>query len=293
MRLAADAKGIGIEFVFDPRIGSISGDADRLQQVFWNLLSNAIKFTPHGGRVAVRLLRADRYALITVNDSGQGIRGDFRPHIFDRFRQADFSSARTRSGLGLGLAIVSHLVELHGGTVDAESPGEGLGATFTVKLPLAAARLEVKDSEGMRPAMESRMLLDDPPSLDGVRILVVDDEADAREFITRVLEQCKARVLAVASVGEALDALHLRRPDVLVSDIGMPGEDGYALIRQVRSLEAKHGGRVPAVALTACAVSEDWTRALSAGYQMHIPKPVDPAQLAAVVSSLAGRAKKV
>lgn len=302
----------------------VSGDAERLQQVIWNLLSNAIKFTPAGGQVAIKLesveeetyvnnlnktdtsnsctCNAGSYARIIVTDTGIGIHPDFLPYVFDRFRQADSSSTRTHGGLGLGLAIVRHLVELHGGNVHVDSLGEGKGSTFTVTLPL------VKMSEGQA-NNQTKEITPEPlplflcsssppsPSLEGVKVLVVDDEADTREYLTTVLKQCQAEVMAVASVKEALDAIQKWEPDVLVSDIGMPEEDGYSLIRKVRELErtahtshSSHQRRkIPAAALTAYARPEDRMRAIKEGFQLHLPKPVEPIELATVVASLAER----
>jgi len=258
------------------------GDGGRLQQVVWNLLSNAIKFTPEGGGVEIRVGLADGRAEIVVSDTGRGIRPDFLPSVFERFRQADSATTRTHGGLGLGLAIVRQLVELHGGTVRAESPGEGQGATFTVSLPIPTFQLDSAEGHEAPGTV-------DVPSLEGLRVLVVDDEADARESLTAVLEQCGAVVTAVASAREALGALAHQRPDILVSDIGMPEEDGYSLIEKVRVLDARHGGRIPAVALTAYAAPEDRRRALDAGYELHMPKPVTPEELVTAVANLSGR----
>ena len=282
VRPAAEAKGIRLKSALFSAPRQVWGDAGRLQQVVWNLLSNAIKFTPEGGRVEVRLGLADARAQIVVSDSGNGIRPDFLPLVFERFRQADSATTRTHGGLGLGLAIVRQLVELHGGTVRAESPGEGQGATFTVSLPIPTARLA--GAPGHEQPGRG-----DAPSLEGLSVLVVDDEADAREWLTVVLEQCGAVVTAVASAREALGALELGRPDILVSDIGMPGEDGYSLIEKVRALDARHGRRIPAVALTAYAGPEDRQRALSAGYELHVPKPVAPEDLVTALAALSGR----
>ncbi|MBW4630649.1 MAG: PAS domain S-box protein [Iphinoe sp. HA4291-MV1] len=311
----------------------ISGDAERLQQIIWNLLSNAIKFTPQGGRVEVQLgvvketdkgaLSSSSYSLptpyypkyaqISVSDTGIGISSDFLPYVFDRFRQADSSSTRSHGGLGLGLAIVRHLVELHGGSIYVDSPGKGQGATFTVKLPLLNNQQE--DKRTKKQEDEAKEIIQQPfansetstsnISLDGVRVLVVDDEADTRDFLTTVLQQSQAEVKAVGSVREALDTMTQWKPDVLVSDIGMPEEDGYSLIRKVRSLEAglctsrertgevslwtQQGGKIPAAALTAYARPEDRMRAIQEGYQLHLPKPVEPAELTTVVASLVGR----
>ena len=294
---AADTKAIQLESVLDRKAGPLWGDSDRLQQVVWNLLSNAIKFTPVGGRVEVRLDRLDSLVHIQVSDTGKGISADFLPYVFDRFRQADSTSTRVHKGLGLGLAIARHLVELHGGTIQAESQGEGLGATFTVKLPLKAVRsLETSlasDEFQAHPTIGDRVPLDSPLRLNGLRVLVVDDEADARKFVSTVLEECGAEVTAVDSVDSALAAIEHFKPDVLVSDIGMPGEDGYALIRKVRELEADIGGRIPAVALTGYARVENHKEALLAGFQLHVAKPVRSAELIAVVASLAEWTEKL
>jgi PAS domain S-box-containing protein len=286
VRAAAEAKAIQLEIELDPLAGLVSGDPDRLQQVVWNLLSNAVKFTPRGGRVQIRLSRVDSCVEIAVSDTGIGISADFLPYVFERFRQADSTSTRSYSGLGLGLAIVRHLVELQGGTVHATSEGEGQGATFTVKLPLMAVSLQ--SSSAAAPKAEGGTLLENSLMLKGLRVLVVDDEADARELLTTVLEEYGASVTKVASVGEALEALERLSLDVLVSDIGMPGEDGYELICKVRTLSVR-GGQIPAVALTAYARDEERTRSLAAGFQVHMSKPVEPAQLATVIANLAGR----
>jgi hypothetical protein len=287
VRLAADAKSIRLQPVLDPLAGPVSGDSERLQQVVWNLLSNAIKFTPKGGRVQIRLERINSHVEIIVTDTGIGISPDFLPYVFERFRQADSSSTRSYSGLGLGLAIVRHLVELHGGTVSVDSPGEGQGTTFIVKLPLmSVVRWETSKTERVHPSVSTGIPLDNLPTLNGVKVLVVDDEADARDFITMVLAECGAQVKAVASAIETLEAIPQWKPDVLVSDIGMPAEDGYSLIRKVRALAPERGGKVPAIALTAYARVEDRIQALSAGFQQHVTKPVEPAELAAVVANL-------
>ncbi|MCC5634725.1 response regulator [Nostoc sp. CHAB 5844] len=273
----------------------ISGDSDRLQQIMWNLLSNAIKFTPQGGKVKIQLSKSIghvaqsiSYAQIQIIDTGVGIGREFLPYVFDRFRQADSSSTRAHSGLGLGLAIVRHLVELHGGTVNVDSPGEGQGTTFTVKLPLLLPNKETI-SAPVSLAEANFDVVPLCPSLAGVRVLVVDDEADTREYMTTVLQQCQAQVQAVSSVKEALQVIHQWKPDVLVSDIGMPGEDGYSLIRQLRSQPPEQGGKIPAAALTAYARAEDRMRAIQEGFQLHLPKPIEPAELATVVASLVGR----
>lgn len=292
VRPAAEAKGIRLHSVLDPLAGPVSGDPTRLQQVVWNLLSNAVKFTPKGGRVEMRLERIDSHVEIVVSDTGMGIPQEFLPFVFDRFRQADGTSTRTFGGLGLGLAIVRHLIELHGGTVRVESLGKGKGATFTVSLPIRILTRELSDEERRHPSAESGQPIECPPELDGLRVLIIDDESDARNMLTIMLEQCGVEVTAVGSVQEAIQALEHVKPDVIVSDIGMPDEDGYSLMRKVRALNRERGGDIPA-ALTAYAGAEDRKRALLAGFQVHIPKPVDPAELVAVVASLAGRTGRV
>jgi PAS domain S-box-containing protein len=292
LRPAAEAKQIHFQLSLDSHTGEVSGDPGRLQQVIGNLLSNAIKFTPKGGRVAVRLEAVDSQAEITVSDTGQGMSAEFMPHVFDRFRQADGSSTRQHKGLGLGLAIVRHLVELHGGTVQAESEGEGKGATFKVRLPLliesATGKVSLSVGERRRSQPTANELLD-MSKLEGLRVLIVDNETDTRELVGTILERCGATVRAAQSVKDAMKVLEQWNPEVLIGDIGMPDEDGYALIRQVRSLPADRGGRAPAIALTAYARSEDRVQILSAGYQMHLAKPVEPTELLAAVASLAGR----
>lgn len=284
VRPTADAKGIQLHAVFDRPVGVVSGDPNRLQQVVWNLLSNAIKFTPKGGRVNVRLQAVHSNARITVSDTGQGIKPEFMPYIFERFRQADSTSTRAYGGLGIGLAIVRHLVELHGGRIHAASPGEGHGTTFVVELPLAAMRI--------RAAAEPSSPLDahvpfEPERLRGVRVLVVDDESDTLETLHAVLTASGADVRTSHSTAEALATLQQWPPTVLVSDIGMPGEDGYALIRKVRALDSANGGDIPAIALTAYARVEDRLKVLGTGFQMHISKPIEPSELVAVVASVA------
>jgi PAS domain S-box-containing protein len=287
---AADAKGVRVQKVIDTAPVSIPGDPVRLQQIVWNLLSNAIKFTPRGGRVQIRSERVNSHLEIVVSDTGQGIAPEFLPHVFDRFRQADQKTSRQHGGMGLGLAIVRHLVELHGGTVHASSPGEGQGATFTVMLPITP--VYQMDASGSRVHPAARELLpadDSTDRLDGVRILVVDDEADTRDLLKQGLEYCGAKVNAVASAVDAMDQLMTSTPDILISDIGMPGTDGYAFIRQVRRLPAARGGKIAAIALTAYTRVEDRLRSLRAGYDMHVPKPVELAELVAVAASLARR----
>jgi PAS domain S-box-containing protein len=290
VRPAAEAKEVRVQRIMDTGVVTVSGDPIRLQQVVWNLLSNAIKFTPKGGRVQIRLERVNSHIEIGVSDSGAGIAPEFLPYVFDRFRQADQRTTRQHGGLGLGLAIVRHLVELHGGTVRAESPGHGQGATFTVLLPVAPVYQSVGQGERVHPAArETLPLYECPDRLDGLKVLAVDDEPDTRELLKVGLGQCGAQVTAVGSAAEALEAIAAAMPDLLISDIGMPGEDGYALIRRVRELPAASGGRVPAIALTAYARVEDRLQALRAGYQMHVPKPVELAELVAVAASLVQR----
>jgi signal transduction histidine kinase/ActR/RegA family two-component response regulator len=294
VRPAAAAKDIGVQKVLDPLAGVVSGDPNRLQQVFWNLLSNAVKFTPRGGRVQVVLERVDSHVEVSVIDTGEGIRPEFLPHAFDRFRQADPSTTRRHGGLGLGLAIVKQLVELHGGTIRAKSAGPGQGATFTVALPLTAVHPERQQQR--EPGRHHPAGIDQRPhnghavTLEGVKVLVVDDEPDARSVIKRLLEDHRATVTTAASAAEALDIVRRDPPNVLVSDIGMPVEDGYTLIRKLRSMERSDGGETPAVALTAYARSEDRVRALQCGFQTHIAKPVEAAELIMAVAALTGRA---
>ncbi|HZT58318.1 MAG TPA: PAS domain S-box protein [Pyrinomonadaceae bacterium] len=290
VRPAAEAKGIRIQKALDAGVAAVSGDPVRLQQVVWNLLSNAIKFTPRGVVVEVRLSRAESHVEIAVSDDGVGIGPEFLPHVFDRFRQADMSTTRHHGGLGLGLSIVRHLVELHGGTVEAESEGEGRGATFVVRLPVASVRRDEAQDEPQRPpTRETPHACEYPDRLDGLRLLVVDDEPGTREMLRIGLGRSGAQVAVAGSTREALAAIEKERPDLLISDIGMPDEDGYDLIRRVRALPPEQGGRVPAIALTAYARVEDRLQTLRAGYQMHVAKPVELAELVAVAASLARR----
>ncbi|MEH2309289.1 hybrid sensor histidine kinase/response regulator [Nostoc sp.] len=271
VRLAAEAKSIEIQTIFDASLGQVMGDPNRLQQVVWNLLSNAVKFTPTGGRIEIRLMEASNQIQIQVSDTGKGINPDFLPFVFDYFRQADGTTTRTFGGLGLGLAIVRKVVEMHGGKVQAESAGEGLGATFTVEVPLLVR------SEQVRP--EENESLDSQPEsslLSNTQVLVVDDEPDIRDLVSFILQDYGVQVTAVSSAQEALKALSESIPDVLISDIGMPKTDGYMLMREVRSRSPQEGGRVPAIALTAYAGEMNQQQALAAGFQMHISKPVDP-----------------
>jgi len=287
-RPTADARGVLLEAILDPAAGPVSGDANRLQQVAWNLISNAIKFTPRGGQVQVTFERVNSNIEICVADSGIGIRPDFLPHIFERFRQADATSTREHGGLGLGLSIVKHIVELHGGTVEASSDGEGQGATFRVRLPLAVSRSN-PDRPHEHPRSSQRPAVPFVNAdLSNLVVLVVDDDPDSRDLLHRLLSDCGATVTAAASAAEALAATNIQRPDLLISDIGMPEVDGYQLLR---SLRASSDVRFPAIALTAFARSEDRTRALLAGFVAHVSKPVEPAELIATVAAVSGRVR--
>jgi signal transduction histidine kinase len=288
-RPAAEAKGVRLDTALNQRAGPINADPDRLQQVVWNLLTNAIKFTPAGGQVLVKLESVDSRVEITVRDSGVGISPDFLPHIFDRFRQANPGTDRAHGGMGLGLSIVRQLVESHGGSVRAESEGEGEGATFVVSLPFVSLREEAGGAKRLAPAAERHMEVDCAPTLQGLRVLVVDDEADTRDLLRAVLERCKIEVFAAGSASEALELLARLHPDVLISDLGMPEEDGFSLIAKVRALPPGRGGRIPAAALTAYVRAEDRMKVLRAGFQLHVPKPIEPAELVTVVANLAGR----
>ena len=286
---AVDAKGITIERDLEP-LQPIAGDPDRLQQVFWNLLSNAVKFTPSGGKVEVWLGRAGTSIQVRVSDTGQGIDASFLPHVFERFRQADSSASRLQPGLGLGLAIVRQLVEMHAGTVKADSPGKGQGSTFEVSLPVPTLRrvpptvapAEIGTAEAWTPS--------EPTLLEGLRVLIVEDDEDGRDVLKTALEQCGATVTTAASAAEALLVLSREVPDILVSDIGLPGQDGYELLQEIRKLPAERGGRIPAVALTAYAGADDKRKSSLAGFQAYLAKPAEPAELIAKVAALAGRA---
>jgi len=286
LRPSTEAKAIRLRTMLDPLGGPVSGDIHRLQQVVWNLLSNAVKFTPKGGRIDVLLQRVNSHVEITVTDSGSGISPDFLPFIFDRFRQADSSTTRRHGGLGLGLSIVKQLVELHGGNVRAESAGEHQGASFVVSLPVRVLREEEKREH---PTTRTPVTFQAEVDLTGLKVLVVDDDADARELVGIVLGAAHADVLAAASAEQALVLLKSARPDLIVSDIGMPECDGYQFLRAVRALSPAEGGKTPAIALTAFARSEDRTRALLSGYQAHVAKPIEPHELVVTVGSLAGR----
>jgi PAS domain S-box-containing protein len=288
-RPAADAKGVRVQTVLDPHAGPVSGDQNRLQQVFWNLLTNAIKFTPRGGRVQVLLERINSHLQVSVIDTGEGMSADFLPHVFDRFRQADASTTRRHGGLGLGLSIVKQLIELHGGSVTVKSDGPQRGSTFVVNLPLTVVHADLEpeaERRHSRAAPAPGSLVEPCARIDGVRVLVVDDEPDARGLIKRVLDECDAVVTIAGSANDALQLLQRGKFDVLLSDIGMPAEDGYSLIRRVRALHPDHGGRTPAIALTAYARAEDRVKAVTAGFQHHLTKPVEPSELIAMIASV-------
>ncbi len=287
LRPMADARQIRLDVVLDPRAGPVRGDPNRLQQVAWNLLSNAIKFSSKGSRVQLALYRINSHVEIVVTDTGIGIQPEFLPHVFERFRQGDSSTTRSYGGLGLGLAIVKRLVEMHGGVVRAESPGPGRGATFTVVLPVAVmpGAEESRQADGTGPVSRTNDALSDL-DLGGVRILVVDDEADARDLIQRALQEHHAIVSTAASAADALVLLTAERPDVLISDIGMPEMDGYTLLRTIRARSPEQLGNIPAIALTAYARSEDRTRALRAGFLVHVAKPVEASELVASVAAV-------
>jgi PAS domain S-box-containing protein len=288
--LAAKDKGIRLHLELDPLVGQISGDSDRLQQVTWNLLSNAIKFTPSGGGVRVRLACTESHVEVTISDTGKGITPEFLPHVFERFRQEDATSTRTFGGLGLGLAIVRQVIELHGGTVSVDSAGEGLGSVFTFNLPLLAMRTTVSDTQKTQQLEIELPVLECPPELKGLRVLVVDDEADTRELLQFILEGCGAIVKTANSAAGALELFAGEAFDVLISDIGMPEEDGYSLIAKIRALAKKQRSRVPAAAaLTAYAGEEDRLRVLKSGFQLHVPKPISPGELVSIVANLVGQ----
>jgi PAS domain S-box-containing protein len=289
IRPAAEAKQIHVQALLDPAATPLAGDPDRLRQVFWNLLSNAVKFTSKNGRIQVISQRIDSHIEIVVTDTGIGIEPELLPYVFDRFRQGDSGTNRHSSGLGLGLAIVRHLVELHGGTVRVESKGPGQGASFTVKLPTLIALRASDEEERSHPAVEEITPAEAGPSLMNLKVLVVDDEAGAREVTSSILANAQAEVKTAESARDALQVMDQWQPDVLVADIGMPEVDGYELMRQVRARTPQSGGTVPAAALTAYARTQDRLRVLSVGYQTHVPKPIQPAELVTVVASLAKR----
>ena len=291
VRPAADAKGIRLRTNISVHVGPVPGDPDRIQQIVWNLLSNAIKFTPNEGDVFVSVERNNSNVEITVRDTGLGIRSEFLPFVFDRFRQADSSVTRTHSGLGLGLAIVRHLVELHGGTVHAESDGENQGATFKVCFPVLGAKPEEvdQDESSLKTGLQSAIPFDNANSLHGLRILIIDDDRDSLDLLVTVLQHCGAQVVTASSASEGLEAVSTVKPDIVISDIEMPHEDGYAFMRKLRSLPGNQGGQIPSVALTAHAKAEDRMRALAAGFHIHVPKPVEPAELLVAIKSLRER----
>ncbi|HEY2405101.1 MAG TPA: ATP-binding protein, partial [Polyangiaceae bacterium] len=281
-----DAKGMTLRTDLELHAGSLLGDPSRLQQVIWNLLSNAVKFTDRGGQLELSLRRDGEMVELRVRDTGKGISPQFLPHVFDPFRQADGRITRSYGGLGLGLSICRHIIELHGGQISAESAGEGSGSTFIVRLPVSVGHhVSETDRISRLPAAEDAF--ERPPVLRGLKVLVVDDDEDARLLVERILEECGSQVASAASVPQAMAAIGTAPPDVLVSDIGMPGEDGFDLIRKVRALPAPQGGQVPAIALTAYTRAQDRRQLLNAGYMMHVPKPVEPAELVSVVASLA------
>jgi PAS domain S-box-containing protein len=290
IRPSAEAKGISLSAVVGEPDGIVLGDANRLQQAIWNLLSNAVKFTGEGGRIEARLGRAEGQIEITVKDTGIGIEPQFLPYVFDRFRQADSTSTRKYGGLGIGLTIVRHIVEMHGGGVLASSSGRGQGATFRIRLPLISAlRPEGPETEPAPAPEIERKVINESHRLDEVRVLLVEDNPETLDMLKVIFEESGAEVIAATSLDEALDALDRFRPDVLVSDIAMQDRDGYVLVREVRSREPERGGKIPAVALTANFRAEDRVRVLSAGFQMYIAKPIDPNDLIAAVASLTGR----
>jgi signal transduction histidine kinase/ActR/RegA family two-component response regulator len=291
VRQAIEAKTLELDVEYGTQSDVVKGDPDRLQQVVWNLLSNAIKFTSKGGSIGVKLERHGSDVQIKVSDTGQGISPEFLPHVFERFRQEDGTTTRTHGGLGLGLAVVRHLIEQHGGTVSAESAGEQLGSTFTVNLPIIAVNKRGVEAESKADEVAVQAQLDDPELLKGVRVLLVDDQPDARELLTLVLTHAGAEATAADSSAMALEMLVEHRFDVLVSDIGMPDEDGFTLISRMKSLSTQEGGSIPAIALTAYATDEDRKRVLAAGFVEHLPKPVEPAELVATIASLAGRSQ--
>jgi PAS domain S-box-containing protein len=289
LRPAVEAKQIRLQQLLDPNASPMSGDPDRLQQIFWNLLSNAVKFTPKGGWIRILSQRINSHVEIIVSDNGIGIEPNFLPFVFDRFRQGDPGTNRQTAGLGLGLSIVRNLVELHGGTVHADSKGAGEGASFTVKLPILIAPADVAGEDRVHPTAHELNTSTGGPSLKGLKILVVDDEDGAREIATIILTGAEAEVRSAANAIAALEIMDTWLPDVLVADIGMPEIDGYDFIRQVRARDSEKGGMVPAIALTAFARTQDRLRVLSSGYQMHVPKPVQPDELVTVVASVARR----
>jgi len=288
LRFAAEARDIRIQTVLDSHAGPVAGDFERLQQVVWNLLSNAIKFTPKNGRVQMVLERVNSHIEIRISDNGRGIKPDFLPFIFERFSQAETGTTRLQGGLGMGLAISKAIVELHGGNITAFSEGEGKGSTFTVSIPVMPVSKQSASIERVHPRAWTEISLECPPEISGLKVLVVDDDADTCELIRFVLEQCGGVVTTVADAESAMEAFHATRPAIMISDIGLPEVDGYELLRRIREDERQTGRKTPAVALTAFARIEDRVKALAAGYQMHVAKPVEPGELLTIVASLSG-----
>jgi len=289
---AIGAKHIELDVSLDPNAGQVLGDASRVQQVIWNLLSNATKFTGQGGKISVQVRRVESSVEIAVSDTGQGMAPEFLPFVFDRFRQADGSFARRHGGLGLGLSIARHLVELHGGTIAVDSAGVGQGSTFVVQLPCVGTRTTPLPMSSGAPSAEFRPPRElAAPELRGVRVLVVDDDDDSRDLVVSILQKCQAIAVSASSAEQALSLIVSERPDVIVSDIGMPGMDGYELMRAIRALPDEHAQRVPAVAVTAYARSEDRQRALAEGFQLHLAKPIEPAAFASAVARLSRSAE--
>lgn len=286
--VAAEARRVRIQTVLDSHAGPISGDFERLQQVVWNLLSNAIKFTPKGGRVQVVLERVNSHIEIRVSDNGKGVKPEFLPYVFDRFSQAETATTRSHGGLGMGLAISKAIVELHGGSITAYSDGEGKGTTFTVGIPVMPVNKDTVPVDRIHPREWTEISVECPPEISGLKVLVVDDDSDTCDMIRAVLEQCGGVVKTAIDADTALDIFRSWKPAVLISDIGLPEVDGYELVRRLREAERPIGLRTPAVALTAFARIEDRVKALAAGYQMHVAKPVEPGELLTIVASLAG-----
>jgi PAS domain S-box-containing protein len=289
LRPTADVKDIGLQTHFEPAECLVKGDSNRLRQVIWNLLSNAIKFTPRGGSVNIDLTCVESSARLTVSDTGEGISPEFLPYVFDRFRQAEASISRKQGGLGLGLAVVRHLVELHGGTISAESEGAGRGSVFTVDLPLGQERRDPAKAEERKREVERRRSRSGVVRLDGLHVLLVEDDADSRKLLATMLKRYGARVTATKSAKEALSVFAGELPDVMISDIGMPEQDGYELIRKLRAMPPEKGGRTPAIALTGYASRKDRERALAEGYHQHIAKPIEQAEIVAAIAALVGR----
>ena len=279
LRFAAEARNIRIQTVLDSHAGPVAGDFERLQQVVWNLLSNAIKFTPKGGRVQMVLERVNSHIEIRISDNGRGIKPDFLPFIFERFSQAETGTTRLQGGLGMGLAISKAIVELHGGNITAFSEGEGKGSTFTVNIPVMPVNKQPASIERVHPSRGwTEISLECPPEISGLKVLVVDDDADTCEMIRFVLEQCGGVVTTVADAESAIEAFQATRPTIMISDIGLPEVDGYELLRRIRDEERQTGRKTPAVALTAFARIEDRVKALAAGYQMHVARAAHPAE---------------